>query len=171
MTRIDLLAPEMLPLRARVARWSGVGILCLAGAVAVGAAWRAQTALEAALAAEVQRLEALAGRLQERREVAAAECVAAAPLAAAVGRVRGAAAGVTAMLDTLHRLSRALPEEAWIDDLALAPNQLRLAGGAVAPAAVTTLVERLRDDARLGEIELTAREEGEGAAFVVTAAR
>lgn len=171
MTRIDLLTPDMLPLRARVRRWFGLGLLGLVAAGAGGALWQVQAAREAVLDAELRRLEAVAARLQERRRLAVAECAAAAPLAAAVDRVRAAAAGVAATLDTLRRVSRALPDEAWIDELTLAPTQLRFAGGAVVPEAVTTLVERLGGDARLGEIELAARQDGGGAAFVVTAAR
>lgn len=171
MTRIDLLTPDMLPLRARVRRWFGVGLLSLVAAAAVGAMWQVQAARERALDAELRRLEALSARLHGRRQDAAAECAAMAPLAAAIDRVRGAAAGVAATLDTLHRVARALPDEAWLDDLELAPTQLRLAGGAVAPEAVTNLVERLSGDPHLGEVELTAKEEGSAAAFVVTAAR
>ena len=171
MTRIDLLTPEMLPLRARVRRWFGVGILCLVAAAAVGVMWQVQGVRERTLAAQLRRLEAVSARLHGRRHDAAAECAALAPLAAAIDRVRGAEASLAATLDTLHRVSLALPDEAWIDDLELAPTQLRLAGGAVAPEAVTSLVERLTGDERLGAVELTAREEGGAAAFVVTAAR
>jgi len=144
----------------RLLLW-GVGLLCLAALVAgaIGAVGLVQ---------QTRELEALTGRLQELQ----VKSTAALPGQASARRLAWLAAErgkQPSMAIVLEALSRALPDDAWLNRLEVEQGIVRLAGNAANAAA---LIGRIEASGHFADVQFSAPTtlaDGEGESFTITA--
>jgi Tfp pilus assembly protein PilN len=171
MTRIDLLSADMLPAWRRHSGWTGVVLVAslLAGSFAAGHVAHARR--EQAIIDDLQRFGKREMQLLARRDTALEECRAADRLAPALEQVRSASAATLALVKTVQLIAGALPEDVWLDEIAIKGSQVHLAGATDSRDSVTTFVGRIAGDDGPGEITLKVDDAGQGVSFVVTAAQ